>query len=221
MKATTPPHVIVVGSHVDVVKSRGESVRETFSHLSAAVEKFLSSSLHFKFVNQVALDCREPVSKGLRRFCYLVNQSCSSLCIKADVNLRCHALYAFLLDKFKGEVACTLADVALQVKAADVLLPQNPENLFQLISSLSNSGLVLLVKSTKSIEESWIVLQKPALLTEINGTVFAPENFKEHRQGFAMSTGVVPFSKIRREFPHYNPKMIAGFFLHTWSSASR
>ena len=209
-RSIVPPHVILIGSHADVIKARGVSVQEKMSTISSAL-RGLSSSFHF--VGQVALDCRDPVSSVLGQFCYLVDQSCTALRQTVDIDLRCHVAYSFLLETFEDRVACTVSEIAAQITATDTLLPQNPDQLAHLMSSLSDKGLVLLVMASDSIEESWVILQKQEVLNEFNGTIFAPENFREHKD-FARSTGVVPFSRIKQEFPRYDPAMIVGFLTH-------
>ena len=210
-RSVVPPHVILVGSHADVIKARGGSVQEKISTISSAL-RGLSSSFHF--VGQVALDCRDPVSSELGQFCSLVDQSCTALRQNVDIDLRCHVAYSFLLEKFEGRVACTMSEIVTQITASDTLLPQDPDELARLMSSLSDKGLVLLVRASDSIEESWVILQKQKLLSEVNGTIFAPEYFRQHHKDFARSTGVVPFSRIRQEFPQYDPAMIVGFLTH-------
>ena len=208
-RAIAPPHIILVGSHADVVKSRGENVHEKMESISKVIQR-LSSTLHF--AGQIALDCRDPVSRKLSNFCSLVDQSCTTFREAADIDLHCHILYAFLLEHFGDQVhvACTISDVATLIKEAGALLPQNTMELVSLVSSLSDRALILLVHDHTSIEDSWIIFQKQALLTEISGTLFAPENFRQHRD-FARSTGVVPFSRIKREFPQHDANMVVGF----------
>ena len=147
-------------------------------------------------------------------FCSLVSNSCCELRRTADVDLRCHVLYAFLLDKFPGKVACTISDVATLIQESNVLLPQNPDGLMPLISILSDKGLFLLVRDSVSSEDSWIILQKQVLLGEINGAIFAPKHFTQHKKDLSSSTGVVPLFKLKSEFPDYNPTMIAKFLTH-------
>ena len=209
-QSSAPPEVILVGSHADVVKSTGRSVQEKMTRMSALLKK-LSASFHFS--GQVALDCRDPVSRKLRHFCFLVNQSCSVLRQTADVDLRCHVLYAFLLERFQGKVACTVSDVATSVKETTALLPQNPDSLIPLISTLSDKGLLFLVKGGESNGSWWVILQKQGLLGEINGTIFAPKSFSQYKD-LSWSTGVVPSSKLKNEFPDYNPNMVSGFLTH-------
>ena len=207
---SAPPQVILVGSHADVLKLIGGKVQETMTDISAVL-KTLPASFHF--AGHVALDCRDPASRKLQDFCSLVNKSCTVLRQKADVDLRCHVLYAFLLDKFHGEVACRVTDVATSVKQNTQLLPQNSAYLIPLISTLSDKGLLLLVKGGESNGDWWVILQKQILLEEINGTIFAPNNFRQNKI-LSWNTGVVPFLKLKNEFSEYNTDMVLEFLIH-------
>ena len=201
---TAPPHVILVGSHADVVKSRGENWQRKPESVANAVGSFPCS---FTFVGQIALDCRYVISKQLNDLRSLISQSCTELRKAADVDLRCHVLYAFLLKKFHGQVACTVSDIAASIHESDVLLPSHPTDVLALVSALSDRGLVLLVqgnscngppspvvvllyRNTRIFlqavataawnegvwQDSWVVLQDQVLLNEINGTLFAPKS---------------------------------------------
>ena len=188
---------------------RGGSVQEKKSQVSALLKHLPTSFLNF--AGQVSLDCRDPASRELRLFCSLVNNSCCELRQTADVDLHCHVLYAFLLDKFRGKVACTVSHIATIIQESDALLPQNPDGLIPLISTLSDKGLLFLVKDSVKSEDSWVILQKQALLRE---TIFAPKDFSQHRKHLSSSTGVVPLLKLKSEFPDYNSTMIAKFLTH-------
>ena len=207
-RVSAPPQVILVGSHADKVMAGGGNIQEEMS----ALLKDLPSS--FQFAGQVALDCRDIASSELELFCSLVNKACAELRQTADVDLHCHVLYSFLLEKFPGKVACTVSDIATIIQESDALLPQNPDGLIPLITTLSDKGLLLLVRDTDSSEDSWVILQKQALLGEINGAIFAPKYFSQHKKDLSLSTGVVPLLKLRNEFPDYNPNMITKFLIH-------
>ena len=146
-------------------------------------------------------------------FCPLVNNSCFELRRTADVDLHCHVLYAFVLDKFPGRVACTVSDIASIIQESDALLPQNPDGLISLISTLNDKGLLLLVRDSVSSANSWVILQKKTLLGKINGTIFAPKNFNQHKKDLSSTTGVVPLQNLKTEFS-YNPTMITKFLIH-------
>ena len=89
-------------------------------------------------------------------------------------------LYAFLLDRFKDKVACTVSDVAASIKETSALLPQKLDSL-TVLSTLSDKSLLLLVEGGESDEGLWVILQKQALLSEINGVIFAPKSFRQQR----------------------------------------
>ena len=57
---------------------------------------------------------------------------------------------------------------------------------------------------------SWVILNKANLLSTVNGTVFAPHNFKQYRD-LSSSTGVVPLHRIATHFPRHDPTMIVEF----------
>ena len=78
---------------------------------------------------------------------------------------------------------------------------------------LSAHGNLLFLKNQQCLENSWIILKKPALLSRVNGTIFAPEGFQEHLQ-IATITGVVLFSKLASQFSDLDPDMISQFLCH-------
>ena len=85
---------------------------------------------------------------------------------------------------------------------------------FPLLSTLSDKGYILLLEDHTDVNKSWVVLKPELLLAEVNGSVFAPDNFKEHCSGFAMSTGVVALSKIQEIFGKQNKQVITGYLTH-------
>ena len=208
-KFNAPPQVILVGSNADVVKSTGGSIQEKMTQISSLLKQLAAS---FHFAGQVALDCRDPASKNLQHFCALVKQSCTALRKETDVDFHCHVLYAFLHEKFEDKVACKVSDLITKAKESSALLPQNPERLIPLISMLSDKGLLFLVKGDEH-RDWWIIIQKQALISVIIGVLFAPKYFRQYKI-LSWNTGVVPFSKLKTEFPDYNPEMIAKFLIH-------
>ena len=78
-----------------------------------------------------------------------------------------------------------------------LLYPADPSVLTELLTTLSDKGLILFLKHLQS---SWIVVKTEILLNEINGTLFAPRHFKEHRD-LASNTGIIPTSNLLKVFP--------------------
>ena len=103
-------------------------------------------------------------------------------------------LHAFISTKLSSEVACSVGELCTYIRVEDdALLLTEPNLLFLLLSSLSDGGHLLYLPNKKDFEAGWVVINKQAVLSEINGTVFAPEYFKQHHD-IATSTGVVPKS---------------------------
>ena len=92
-------------------------------------------------------------------------------------------------------------------------LPTNAAELSQHLTMLSDQGQFLFLRNARKVEDSWLVIDKAVLLSEINGTVFAPDNFKQHHN-IANSTGVVPFSKIKKVFPNQDSYLVVAFLQH-------
>ena len=58
-------------------------------------------------------------------------------------------------------------------------------------------------------QSSWVVVEKDTLLREVNGTLFAPDNFKQYRK-VASNTGIVPIATLEELFPQYSSEMLVG-----------
>ena len=103
--------------------------------------------------------------------------------------------------------------VGLKQEEVIVLLPPDTHTLSQHLATLSEKGRFLYLRNDQNVEDGWVILDQEVLLSEVNGTVFAPENFKEHHD-ISSATGVVPVSKIKQVFPSHSPEMIISFLSH-------
>ena len=212
-RATAPPHVILVGSHKDTVKDRGGNVQKIMEEITDIVRD-IPVSFQFDHSRAFPLDCRKLVSQGLTALLAQLKLTCQTLRQTADIDLHCHILKAFLTTNFHSSIACEVSEIAEKTNPEDDLLPQVPSQLIPLLSTLSDKGYILLLQNHTDVSKSWVVLQPEVLLTEVNGSIFAPDNFKEHCRGFAMSTGVVALSKIREKFGEPNNQVIIGYLTH-------
>ena len=208
-KAAAPPHVILAGSHKDMVKSRDR--KELGTMISDCIKTI---PVTFAFVDYFSVDCRKLVSRGLSGLLTQLNITCQTLREIVDVNLDTRILHAFLsAPKFQGTVCCKAVDIMNRIKYNDVPLPRTFSQLIPLLASLNDQGHILLLQNHTDESKSWIVLKQNVLLTEVNGSVFAPEYFKEHSQ-FAMSTGVVTSTKLKEKFTEHNHEVIVTYLTH-------
>ena len=91
------------------------------------------------------------------------------------------------------------------------LLPAKHEDILILCKELHNKGHIILLKNEFKVEKSWLIMQKEVLLNKVNGSLFAPQHFRQHCKSLSTSTGVVTYSNLAKLFPHYNPDMLIGF----------
>ena len=197
-------HVVIIGSHADQVMS---SVEEKSSLLQTIIAtRRVRRQL---YVECIAMDCRRTNTDASRRLIATLTNSQKAITASQPViHYYSHVVYAFLRTKL-NVVGCTLHDLVLAIaKENDSSLPSDQSVLTEILTALSDKGLILFICHHQS---SWIVVNKTeALLNEINGTLFAPRQFKEHRD-LASNTGIVPVSNLHKVFPNYNSDMLVGF----------
>ena len=154
------------------------------------------------------MDCRESKSKEARHFRSLLSTSQQAiLSSQPSMSLYCHVLYAFLRTKL-GKACCTLQELT-SVLGLEKDFSFDSTVLSESLTSLSDKGLILLVQNQESLQSSWVVVEKDALLREVNGILFAPDNFKQYCQ-VASTTGIVPIATIQELFPRYSSEMLVG-----------
>ena len=208
-KAAAPPHVILAGSHKDMVKSGDKEELDTM--IRDCIKRI---PVTFEFVDYFSVDCRKLVSRGLSALLTQLNSTCQTLRDIVDVNLHCHILRAFLATpEFQGSVYCKAVDIMNRIESDDAPLPKIFSQLIPLLASLNDQGHILLLQNHTNESESWVILKPDVLLTEVNGSVFAPEYLKEHSQ-FAMSTGVVTSTKLKERFTEHNHEVIVTYLTH-------
>ena len=219
---SSKPHFLVIGSHVDVLKSRGEDPNHKASFITSVLTTPQFASL--EFTGFVAMDCQYADSAGMRQLHQALKTSCDSLRSQENINFNAHCFLVYLLDKFREATALTLATIQAQIKeefdqaeasatGIESFVPSNIHSLYEICIQLNDRGHLLVLMDPTAIENSWVIINQTALLAEVNGTIFAPEGFKEHIK-LASSTGVVPLSKITEHFPKHDRTMLVGFLSH-------
>ena len=219
---SSKPHYLVIGSHIDVLKSKGADPKHKASFITSLLTTTQFSNL--EFTGFVAMDCQYADSAGMRELHQALKTSCESLRSQESIDFNAHCFLVYLLDKFREATALTLATIQAQIKedlkqleasADDVksLVPANIHSFYTICNQLNDRGHLLVLKNSTAIENSWVIINRTTILAEVNGTIFAPEGFKQHTQ-LASSTGVVPLSKITEHFPKHDQYMLVGFLSH-------
>ena len=89
-------------------------------------------------------------------------------------------------------------------------LPDSLQAMEKVCNELNDRGHILLLKNESNVSESWIIVNKGVLLSEVTGTIFAPEGFRKYCQ-LATSTGVVPLSELEKRFKNRDTEMLHGW----------
>ena len=196
-------HVIIIGSHVDRIMS--SQVKENSSLVESIAESRVKQLTYGGFVS---MDCRLSKTKEASHFRSLLSTSQQAiLSSQPSMSLYCHVLYAFLCTKLEKK-GCTLQELTSALASEEDFSPDSTI-LTELLTSLSDKGLILFMQNQEYPQSSWVVVEKEALLREVNGTLFAPNHFKQYRQ-VASNTGIVPIATLEELFPQYSSEMLVG-----------
>ena len=229
---TSKPHLIITGSHADVVVDNGGNPHTKMESLIVSIKSQLANSTA-KFVAFTTMDCRVSESPGIKSLRHHMQNSSKELKDHGVMNFMSHCFHIYLLEYFQHLPAVSLSQITsclLQKQMSEYptfssyhnqsaatlednkpkrLLPTKPSEIDNILEELNEKGHIMFLKSSRR-RSSWVVLNKEALLGDINGTVFASKRYKD----LAFSTGVVPFLKLAIHFPKHDPNMIVSFLSH-------
>ena len=199
-------HVIIVGSHADLVKSSQE-LKEKSSLVEDIAKSRVKQQLTYGGFER--MDCRLSKTKEARHFRSLLSTSQQAiLSSQPSMSLYCHVLYAFLRTKLR-RASCTLKELTTALFLENDYFYRS-SLITESLTSLNDKGLILFLQNQEHPKSRWVVVvEKEALLREVNGTLFAPYHFKQYCQ-VASNTGIVPIATLEELFPQYSSEMLVG-----------
>ena len=214
MESSAPvakPYLLAVGSHADSVKTKQE-----LEEKERIVRSFCQDAENVDFVDYVTVDCRYSESPSLTQLRAHILATHDELQERVpQVSFQSHCFHVYLVSECGSKPGLQLKSLMTAIEASQFsskeFLPSTLEALHEACSNLNKRGVTLYIQ-TQSVESSWIIIDKDMLLREVNGSVFAPADFTEHKS--LTQTGVVPFSKIQSSFPQFDPHLIADFLVH-------
>ena len=208
------PHLLLIGSHVDKVSSSDANSRLKLMQSTLNDRKLEN----FVCAEPVLLDCRYAGRATMTKLRESLSQICQeSRATQEKLNFANHSFLVFLLDKFRNDSAITVSSV--QEVINETVAREfhwtflQSLDLLSCCKELNKQGSILFMSNSEHLQRSWIILNKAVLLSQVNGKLFAPEDFKEH-QKIANSTGVVPLSKLAAVFSDLDQEMISQFLCH-------
>ena len=200
-RLTKPSHIIIVGSHIDKLSPQMKANMESF--ITRIAEHAIRKQ-HFQ--GYIGLDCRRPGGENVTTFTSLLSDSCRQVVDRSDsISFYCHVQYSFLRDL--KMVAVTTDELCTKLKEQDhPSLPSDVSIVTEIVTALSDKGLILFLQNSK-----WVIIDQPALLTEVNGTLFAPSCIERVYREIASNTGIITKCSLVDTFPKYNIDMLIGF----------
>ena len=140
-----------------------------------------------------------------------LRESCKAVHDKSDnISYFCHVHYAYLQQLQK--VAISISELIERVKAlGDPSLPSDETVLVDYLSILSDKGLVLFLRK-EIVSNSWIVINKSSLLTEVNGVLFN-KKIKRLPIPTSSNSGIVHVSVLQELFLTYSTSMLIDFLI--------
>ena len=168
--------VIVIGSFLDQVQSK----KETYEKLLRCMQS-VQTELHMDLQGPCLLDCRYAESRG-------INQICSFLQEVPPINFKSlsynlHWVLVQLRKAFSTPAVRLDGFQTWREKNADEILPRKLPSSVEVCQDLSATGHTLFFHNKKHPSHSWLILDLPALLYDVYGTLFSGSQGKVNRFG--------------------------------------
>ena len=203
MKSSKRSQIIVIGSRLDELTTSLYSI-------SQLVRDVAEKAIYIQeFQGFLPMECHRPGGKGVEQFIVKLSKSCKAVLDQSHkISFYCHVQFSFL--QLLQRVAISLEELcALLKEHNDPSLPSEMSVLLEFLTTLSDKGLILFLEN--NVGQSWVVIDKAALLSDINGVLFAPAAIERVYLDMASNTGIIPLSALKKAFPHHNTDMLVGF----------
>ena len=187
--------VIVIGSFSDQVQSK----KETYEKLLRCMQS-VQTELHVNLQGPCLLDCCYAESSG-------INQLCSFLKEVPPINLKSfsynlHWVLVQLRKAFSNPAVRLDGFQAWREKNADENLPRKLPSPEKVCQDLSATGHTLCLPNKQDPSHSWLILDLPALLYDMYGTLFSGS------QGKVNQFGLLHCSQLTELFPGLDQELI-------------
>ena len=195
----SPPQVIIIGSFLDKVKSKGEAIAK-LTRCTVATRKDLEE-LPLEFVGFSFLNCRQPQSTGIDHICKFFQE------IPIPEFKATHTRYslAWVLSQIRSSIkaqAVRLHEFSIWIEDNKDNLPRPMPTPQEVCQDLSAAGHALYLPNKDDPPKSWLVLDLPSILHDVYGTLFS--QYKEIVNEF----GLLHCHHLDKFFPHMDLEMV-------------
>ena len=166
----SPPHVIIIGSFLDKVKSKEEATVKLTRCIEATKRDL--EGLPLEFVGSTFLNCRQPQSTGIDHICKFLQE------IPIPEFRATHTRYS--LAWVLSQIKLSLISQAVELQEFSKWVQENRNNLpwhmpppEEVCQDLSAAGHALYLPNREDPPKSWLVLDLPSILHDVYGTLFS------------------------------------------------
>ena len=194
--ATSTPQIIVVGSSSE----QGESRKQAYEKLQRCTQ-VIQEKLNVQIKGHTVIDSRYLQPEGLNELSGMVRNSSQS---RRDATNIPYNL-SWVASKIQSSVTSKtlqLHEFAKWVNDTNVDLPKNLPSPEEVCQDLSAAGHTLFLPNKRDPSQSWLILDLPALLHDVYGTLFRGS------QGKVNQFGLLHCSQLTKLFPEWDAEMI-------------
>ena len=166
-----PIRVIVIGSHMDKVKSKVEAK----SKLERCYERVRQSlcDAPLQFHDACYLDCRQPYSSDIEKLCAYLNEVPIPQYKAAELTYSICWVIFFMKTSLESE-AIRVSDFTAWIEENKANLPTNLPPSEEVCKDLSSTGHFLYLPNKEDPSNGWLVLDLPSIFHKVYGTLFSP-----------------------------------------------
>ena len=171
--ATTmnPIRVVVIGSHMDKVKSKVEAKSKLERCYQRVRQSLCNAPL--KFHDACYLDCRQPYSSDIKKLCAYLNEVPIPQYKAAEMPYSICWVISRMKTSLESE-AIRVSDFTKWIEENKANLPTNLPPPEEVCKDLSSTGHFMYLPNREDPSNGWLVLDLPFILHKVYGTLFSP-----------------------------------------------
>ena len=168
---TNQIRVVVIGSHMDKVKSKVEA-KSKLERCYQRVQQSLCDA-PLKFHDACYLDCRQPYSSDIKKLCAYLNEVPIPQYKAAEMPYSICWVISRMKTSLESE-AVRVSDFTDWIEENKANLPTNLPPSEEVCKDLSSTGHFVYLPNKEDPSNGWLVLDLPFILHKVYGTLFSP-----------------------------------------------
>ena len=199
--ATTmnPIRVIVIGSHMDKVKSKVEA-KSKLEHCYQRVRQSLCEA-PLQFHDACYLDCRQPYSSDIEKLCAYLNEVPVPQYKAAEISYSIRWVISRMKTSLESE-AIRVSDFTKWIEENKATLLTNLPPSEEVCKDLSSTGHFMYLPNKEDPSNGWLVLDLPFILHKVYGTLFSSS------KKIVNKFGLLNCQKLSVLFPTLDQEMV-------------